>query len=134
MKRNEFIAGELPGMITVEMAFIAPVILSIFFLSVMGIFYYHDKEVIAACAYEAAVAGGAKAREKNGVTRELVRDIFEERVYGKCILFNKVQGDVQISEEQIVVKASAARGRMRVAVAETASLTEPEAKIRRYRK
>lgn len=134
MQRNEFTAGELSGMITVEMTYIVPVILSIFFLSVMGIFYYHDKEVIAACAYEAAAAGSIKAREKNGVTDAMIRDIFEERIYGKCILFGEVRGDVLVSEDHILVKASAARGRMRVSVAETASLTEPETKIRRHRK
>ena len=65
MQRDKWLAGEFSGMITVEMTYIVPVILLIFFLSIMGIFYFHDKEVIAACAYEAAVVGSAKAREKD---------------------------------------------------------------------
>lgn len=43
---------ELNGMFTVEMAYIAPFILMIFFLSIMGIFYYHDKALTAAAAHE----------------------------------------------------------------------------------
>ena len=64
MKQERITDREFSGMITVEMAYIVPVILFVFFLSVMGIFYYHDKQVIAACAYEAAVTGSTKAREK----------------------------------------------------------------------
>ena len=134
MQRDKWLAGEFSGMITVEMTYIVPVILLIFFLSIMGIFYFHDKEVIAACAYEAAVVGSAKAREKDGVTEGTVKAIFEERVNGKCILFGEVSGSVEVSEERIVVKASASRGRLRLFVSETASLIEPEETIRKYRK
>lgn len=134
MRKREEAGKGFSGMITVEMAYIVPIILSVFFLSVMGIFYYHDKEVIASCAYEAAVAGSTKAREKDGVTAEAIDAIFEERVHGKCILFGQVQGSAQVSEERIVVKAYASKGKMRVSVTETASVTEPEEKIRRYRR
>ena len=122
------------GIITVEMAYIVPVVLLIFFLSVMGIFYYHDKDVIAACAYEAAVVGSTKAREKNGVSSDQVQAVFEERVRGKCILFEDIQGNVRVSEDKIVVTATAAKGRMRLSIMETAAVTEPEDKIRRYRR
>lgn len=134
MKQERIADREFSGMITVEMAYIVPVILFVFFLSVMGIFYYHDKQVIAACAYEAAVTGSTKAREKNGVTAGTVGAVFDERVHGKCILFGEVCGNVQVGDEQIVVKASAAKGRLRVSVIETASVTEPETKIRKYRR
>lgn len=134
MKQERIADREFSGMITVEMAYIVPVILFVFFLSVMGLFYYHDKQVIAACAYEAAVTGSTKAREKNGVTAGTVGAVFDERVHGKCILFGEVCGNVQVGDEQIVVKASAAKGKLRVSVIETASVTEPEAKIRKYRR
>lgn len=125
---------ELSGVITVEMVYIVPVVLLVFFLSVMGIFYYHDKAVMNACAYEAAVVGSTKAREKDGVTEEMVTAVFKERVNGKCILFVGIQADSQISEERITVQVSAVRGRMRLSVAGTASVTEPEEKIRKYRR
>lgn len=124
----------MKGIITVEMAYIVPVVLLIFFLSVMGIFYYHDKDVIASCAYEAAVVGSTKAREKNGVSSEQIQAVFEERVRGKCILFEDIRGNVRISEDKIVVNVTAARGKMRLNIMETAAVTEPEDKIRRYRR
>lgn len=124
----------MKAIITVEMAYIVPVVLLIFFLSVMGIFYYHDKDVIAACAYEAAVVGSTKVREKNGVRSEQIQAVFEERVRGKCILFEDIQGSAQIDEDKIVVRAAASKGKMRLSIMETASVTEPEDNIRRYRR
>lgn len=124
---------ELSGVITVEMAYIIPVILMVFFLCVMGIFYYHDKEIIASCAYEAAVIGSTKARETDDVTSDLVTAVFEERIRGKCILFAGVQGSSQVSEDMITVQADAAKGYMRISVTARAAITEPEKKIRRYR-
>lgn len=131
---RKFTGWKISGSITVEMTYIVPVILLVFFLSVMGLFYYHDKDVIAACAYEAAVVGSTKAREKEGASAELVEAVFEERMRGKCILFGVVEGHVQVSRERIVVKASAARRKMEVSVTKTAGITEPEEKIRKYRK
>lgn len=124
----------LSGMITVEMAYIVPVILMVFFLSIMGIFYYHDKAVIASCAYEAAVVGSTKAREKDGVAADVVTAVFDERVHGKCILFGNIQGSAQVGEEKIVVNVSASRGKLRLSITESASVTEPEEKIRKYRR
>lgn len=125
---------ELSGVITVEMAYIIPVILMVFFLCVIGIFYYHDKEIIASCAYEAAVVGSTKAREKDGVTEELVTAVFKDRIRGKCILFSGVQGNSQVSEEMVTVQADAVKGFMKISVAVRADVTEPEKKIRRYRR
>lgn len=129
-----FAAGELAGVITIEMVYIIPVILLVFFLSVMGIFYYHDKAVIKACAYEAAVVGSTKAREKEGVAEEMVTAVCKERVQGKCILFGEVQASAQVDEEKVVVQASAVRGKMRLSVTGVASVTEPEQKVRKYRR
>ena len=78
---------ELNGMFTVEMAYIVPFILMIFFLSIMGIFYYHDKALTAAAAHETATIAGTKVREKDEVTETVVSTIFEERIRGKCIVF-----------------------------------------------
>ena len=37
----------------------------------LGIFYYHDKEIISSCAYEAVTVAGTKSREKEEVTEDL---------------------------------------------------------------
>lgn len=124
----------LSGVITVEMTYIMSVILFIFFLCVLGIFYYHDKEILSACAYETVAVAGTKVREKDEVTEALVREIFEERVRGKCILFSSVNADIFVGEEEITVVASARKRKMRVSVSETARITDPEKRIRDRRK
>ena len=124
----------LSGVITVEMTYIMSVILFIFFLCVLGIFYYHDKEILSACAYETVAVAGTKVREKDEVTEALVREIFEERVRGKCILFSSVNAEAFVDEEEITVVASARKRKMRVSVSETARITDPEKRIRDRRK
>lgn len=124
----------LKGMITLEMAYIVPVILTLFFLCVLGLFYYHDKDVAAACAYEAAVVGSTKAREKDEVTDSLVNAVFQERIRGKCILFGSMSVNTMIDKERITVTARAARRGMRLSVEESAAVTKPEEKIRTYRR
>ena len=122
---------KLNGMFTVEMAYIAPFILMIFFLSIMGIFYYHDKALTAAAAHEIA---GTKVREKDEVTETVVSTIFEERIRGKCIVFGNPSVNAKANKDQITVTADATKGRMKLSVAESSSITKPEEKIRSYRK
>lgn len=125
---------ELKGMITVEMAYIVPFIFSVFFLSVMGVFYYHDKAVVAACAYEAATIGSVKEREKDGISEDMITAIFKERIAGKTILFGNVNAEVSVEEERVTVTAEASRKKMKFSVQESARITNPEDRIRNYRK
>ena len=124
---------ELNGMFTVEMAYIVPFILMIFFLSIMGIFYYHDKALTAA-AHETAAIAGTKVREKDEVTETVVSTIFEERIRGKCIVFGNSSVNAKVNKDQITITADATKGRMKLSVAESSSITKPEEKIRSYRK
>ncbi len=122
------------GSITIEMAYIMPLIFMVFFFSIMGIFYYHDKNIIAGCAYETAVIGSTKAREKEGVTEQLLKTVFEERSRGKCILFSGIQTDITIGDKEIIMKATARRKGMGVSVIQRASITEPETYIRNLKR
>lgn len=121
-------------MITIEMAYIVPVIFLVFFLSVLGIFYYHDKDVLTACAYETAVVGSVKMRENGGVSGDTICALFRERAYGKCILFSGADVEAEIGEEEVRVYASAVRGRFRMSVSAASRITKPEEKIRKYRR
>ena len=125
---------ELNGMFTVEMAYIVPFILMVFFLSIMGIFYYHDKALTAAAAHETVAIAGTKGREKDEVTETIVSTIFEERIRGKCIVFGNPSVNAKVNKDQITVTANATKGRMKLSAAESSCITKPEEKIRSYRK
>lgn len=122
------------GSITVEMAYIMPLVLMVFFLSIMGIFFYHDKNIIAGCAYETAVIGSTKAREKEGVTSELLKTVFAERIQKKCILFGSVESSITVSKAEVTVVATAQKNSMKISVTQRASITEPEEYIRNIRR
>ena len=52
---------------TVEMSFLMPMILFLIMGCILAVFYYHDKNILSGAAYETAVVGSTKAREKEGI-------------------------------------------------------------------
>lgn len=89
-------------------------------------FYYHDKNIIAGAAYETAVVGSNKAREKPGSQTESgdrsgtdtaeLETLFQSRVNGKCILLSIVQGQVTVEEDEVCVRAQGTWRKMKVSV------------------
>ena len=67
MKKRVKSRGCLKGSLTVEMSFLMPMILFLIMGCILAAFYYHDKLILTGAAYETAVAGSTKAREKDGV-------------------------------------------------------------------
>ncbi|MBP3469913.1 MAG: pilus assembly protein, partial [Lachnospiraceae bacterium] len=49
------------------MSFLMPMILFLILSCILAVFYYHDKNIISGAAYETAVVGSTKAREREGV-------------------------------------------------------------------
>lgn len=124
----------LKGSMTVEMSFLMPIILLLIMSSILAAFYYHDKNILAGAAYETAVVGSAKMREKDEVTAGELKALFRERVGRKCILFAGSSASVSIEKAEICVKASAFKGRFGLTVIKKAAITEPENHIRDIRR
>ena len=122
------------GSLTIEMVCLIPIIGMVFVFCVWGGFYFHDKNIISSCVYETAVVGSVKAREKEGVSEEVLVNAFQERIRGKCILFAEVVATVQVSEEQITVSASAKKRDMGISVIHIAPVTDPEGYIRKIKR
>lgn len=80
---------ELNGMFTVEMAYIAPFILMIFFLT-YGNILLSDKALTAAPAHETATIAGTKVREKDEVTETVVSTILKNGS-GENVLYLAIQ-------------------------------------------
>lgn len=119
---------------TVEMSFLMPIILLLIMGSVLSVFYFHDKNIVAGAAYETAVVGGTKVREKDGVDSGELESLFEERVGDKCILFAGIDVSVEADDKQIEVQARAARRKMKISVVKRAPVTQPEQEIRDIRR
>lgn len=124
----------LQGSMTVEMSFLMPMILFLIMACILTVFYYHDKNILAGAAYETAVAGSTKAREKDGISEGELESLFFQRTKNKCILFGSFQTTVTVTEEEIVVRANASHNYMKISVMESAKVTEPERYIRKLRR
>ena len=124
----------LNGSFTVEMSLLMPMILFLVMGCVLACFYYHDKNIIAGAAYETAVVGSTKAREKDGIQEAELKALFQERVGKKCILFPGAVAVCSVSKEEIRVSAVAKRRKMSLAVESRAAVTEPERYIRDIRR
>ena len=55
------------GSMTVEMSFLMPMVLFLIMGCILTAFYYHDKNILSGAAYETAVVGSTKTREKDGI-------------------------------------------------------------------
>ena len=53
---------EVQGVITVEMAYLMPIIFIVFVLIVYTSFYYHDKQILIGAATETATVGAQQKR------------------------------------------------------------------------
>ena len=122
------------GSITVDMSFLMPMILFLILSCILAVFYYHDKNIISGVAYETAVVGSTKAREREGVTAEELQELFEQRLQGKCILFPGVRAKIGVGEEEIKVEVIASWNRIQMSTVKYASVTEPETYIRDIRR
>ena len=135
LKMNGWVKDcKLQGSMTVEMSFLMPMILFLIMGCILTVFYYHDKNILSGAAYETAVVGSTKAREKDGVKEGELETLFYERVKNKCIMFVRPQVSVNVEKEEIEIIAAASRKYMKISVSKKAAITTPEKKIRDLRR
>jgi len=125
---------KLKASLTIEMSFLVPVILFIFLEIVLTVFYYHDKNILNAAAYEAAAVGSSKVRTREGITEDELESFLRDRIEGKCIFYGFCQTDVSIQEEEVQIEIYARKNGYEVSVQKKAAVTEPEKKIRDIRR
>lgn len=122
------------GSMTVEMSFLMPIILMLIMSTILAVFYFHDKNILAGAAYETVVVGSTKMREKEPPEEEELKMLFQERVNGKCILFSKYRVAINVSDQKIEMNVAAVKNKLRVSVVKRAAVTEPEKYIRNLRR
>lgn len=125
---------KLKGSMTVEMSFLMPMIMFLIMGCILAVFYYHDKNVLSGAAYETAVAGSTRMRERDGINEGELEALYAERTEGKCILFAGSSAQVSVGEKEIVVEATAQKGRFVLSVLKKAAVTDPEKYIRDRRR
>lgn len=121
---------EMQGTITVEAAVIVPIILGVFMVIVWILFYYHDRNVIAAVSHETVVM---MCKEDEAELEE-VEDYFQKRIQGKLLMFSSIDMDVQMDSKEIQVVHTSRKNGMGIRVEMKMNRTEPEKYIRNIRR
>lgn len=73
-------------------------------------------------------------RERDGIDEGELEALYAERTEGKCILFAGSSAQVSVGEKEIVVEATAQKGRFMLSVLKKAAVTDPEKYIRDRRR
>ncbi len=119
---------------TVEMSVLMPMILMLIMVSMLAAFYYHDKNILQGAAYETAVVGSTRMRDKDALSESKLRTLCEERIGRKCILFGRTKVKVFIEEEEIKVEITANKRWFHLKIEKKTKITDPEKKIRDVRR
>lgn len=121
---------ELKGVITVEMSYILPLILSVLMVVIYTVFYFHDKNILIGAAAETAVLGAQSERKPDEDGRTDLNGFYRQRIAGKLILFGAVSVETEVTEKWVTVLAAANHRGMSVSVRQRAPVLKPEKKIR----
>ncbi|MDD3360949.1 MAG: pilus assembly protein [Hespellia sp.] len=125
---------QIRGVTTVEMAYIMPVVLLVFLAIIYVTFYFHDKNVLGAVAYETAVIGAQQERLPKGMQEGELSGFFQEHITGKLILLSNPTASVSKNSDYIIVQATASRRNMKLHMEMKTWIMEPEKMIRMIRK
>lgn len=123
---------ELNGSVTVEMAYIFPIVIFVFIFTIYIVFYWHDKNILLGAAAETAVLAAQSDRQQSGGKPDL-QSFYQERTKGKLIWLRLTDVEVELDKTRVRVTARAGRGRMRVQAVQITRIPGPEKKIRKKR-
>lgn len=120
----------MKGSMTVEAAYIIPLILMVFGASITLLFYYHDKTLLLSATQEAAVYAGS-GEEKS---EKKIREHLEILVKGRMLLFDDFQVSVVTKERTTDISCTAKNNLLSLQVQSHMERTNPEDYIRMFRK
>ena len=78
--------------------------------------------------------GSTRMRERERISEGELSALYAERVEDKCILFADSSAQVSVGEKEIVIKATAQKGRLALTVLKKSAVTDPEKYIRDRRR
>ena len=121
---------KLRGSLTIELAYLFPLILLVFGVLLHVLFYYHDKNILLGAAHETA-AYGAGLEEVQEITLE---EYFNTRIKGRLLLFEQLEKKVGLQEKNVTITCYAKKSMMSLGIECSVNRTEPEDYIRSVRK
>ena len=121
---------KLRGSLTIELAYVFPLILLVFGVLLHVLFYYHDKNILLGAAHETA-AYGASLEE---IQEAELEDYFTARLRERLLLFEQLEKKVELHAKKVTVTCCAKKNMMSLGIECSVNRTEPEDYIRSVRK
>lgn len=121
---------KLGAVLTIEMAYLFPLILLVFGVLLHVLFYYHDKNILLGAAHETAAYGAGQ----EDIDEEMLENYFATRVRERLLLFTKINEDAVLEKEEVFITCGASKSILSLQVECGVSRTEPEDYIRSVRK
>ena len=116
--------------VTVEAAFLVPIILMVISVTITLLFYYHDKVVIRATLYETVTVMSSR----EDPAHEEMEQYYREQMRGKLFLFPSFQVETQIDSEELSMSCFAKQKRMKIQAEASMKRTDPEMWVRIIKK
>lgn len=120
------------GSMTIEASYIFSLLWMVFYVVLVILFYYHDKDILQGAAYETAVAGREKCYTEAGMNEEELVVFGKERIAGKLIYFQEPDVEAMEDKDAVTVTTQVKKGPVRIKVTGRANITEPEEFMRQY--
>ncbi len=119
------------GSFTIEMTYIMGLFALVFIAIITIMFYFHDKAVLNSAAYECAVVGSVKARDKEFKKEELEM-LVRERVNARCLFLQVSEERVSLDKKRVVIEVTGSKGLARVTVKKEAGINQAEDTLRKH--
>ena len=119
----------MKGSVTVEMAFLVPIIFSVIVVVIQLLFYFHDKIVLEGVTFETVTVCSSQEE----LTEEVVESYFEEALGRKLLMFGLVETEVELENTQVKMSCGSRKHGMNLQVSASMSRTNPEGWIRAAR-
>lgn len=120
----------IKGSMTIEAAYLIPLVLLVLGVVFHVLFYYHDKNILLGTMHEVAAYGAGLEQ----VEEELLENYLLLRTKGKLLLYTEPEPEIEITDEKIMVACTVKRSRTSMKVACSVNRTDPEDYIRSVRK
>lgn len=120
----------MKGSMTVEVAYIMPVVFLVFIMTILATFYYHDKCILHGIAYEAGMIGSRNYESSEAMDTEELEVIIVENNRNKLILFESFSIDMTTEEDWLIVDVYAQTDRFTISTSRSVPLVDQEKTIR----
>ena len=94
---------EYKGSLTIEASLLFPLIMMVIVICIYAMFFMHDRAVLDASAYEAALRG-CEITSEHGDVMSTVRATSEETIEGRLLSTKNVKTEVEITGHDVKVR------------------------------